>query len=312
MSHSTLSSFKTTFQPVMAMFDAIPNYLKGILLALVSTGLFVVVGVLVRMLSSTIDTFQILLFRQVVFLAILMPAIKANIPVLLKPKKVKLHLLRITGAFFALYLGFVTVSNIPLADAKAIGFLQVLFVALISRMCLSEAVSASRWFTILVGFLGVMLIVQPNFADASFFYIVLGALGALGAATAVVCVRKVAQTEPRITLLAYQAIFVGLLALIPSLYSWQWPTFNELCLLILVGAISSVAQWFGVSAYKWGEANVIANVEYISILYSIALGYLLFAEIPNSIAFLGAAVLISSVAIPYLYKAIRPNARADN
>ncbi|PSW18125.1 EamA/RhaT family transporter [Photobacterium sanctipauli] len=296
----------------MAMFDAIPNYLKGILLALVSTGLFVVVGVLVRMLSSTIDTFQILLFRQVVFLAILMPAIKANIPVLLKPKKVKLHLLRITGAFFALYLGFVTVSNIPLADAKAIGFLQVLFVALISRMCLSEAVSASRWFTILVGFLGVMLIVQPNFADASFFYIVLGALGALGAATAVVCVRKVAQTEPRITLLAYQAIFVGLLALIPSLYSWQWPTFNELCLLILVGAISSVAQWFGVSAYKWGEANVIANVEYISILYSIALGYLLFAEIPNSIAFLGAAVLISSVAIPYLYKAIRPNARADN
>ncbi|MGF1700256.1 DMT family transporter [Photobacterium makurazakiensis] len=289
----------------MAAFDAIPNHLKGILLALVSTGLFVVVGVLVRMLSDTISTFQILLFRQVVFLAILMPAIKANIPILLKPKKVKLHLLRITGAFFALYLGFVTVSNIPLADAKAIGFLQVLFVALISRVFLSEVVTASRWFTILVGFIGVMLIVQPNFSDASFRYITLGALGSLGAATAVVCVRKVALTEPRITLLAYQAIFVGLLALLPSLYSWQWPTGHELYLLILVGVISSVAQWFGVSAYKWGAANVIANVEYISILYSITLGYLLFSETPNSLAFLGAAVLIISVIVPHLYNTVK-------
>ncbi|MDH5917885.1 hypothetical protein [Vibrio splendidus] len=51
-------------------------------------------------------------------------------------------------------------------------------------------------------------------------------------------------------MLAYQAIFVGGVALIPPLIEWQWPTWYELVLLVLVGVISSIGQWFGVTAYK--------------------------------------------------------------
>ncbi|MEZ8694306.1 hypothetical protein AB6D15_18650 [Vibrio splendidus] len=48
----------------------------------------------------------------------------------------------------------------------------------------------------------------------------------------------------------------GGVALIPPLIEWQWPTWYELVLLVLVGVISSIGQWFGVTAYKWGEANM--------------------------------------------------------
>ncbi len=289
--------------PLLVRFaNAFSATSKGVMLALISTALFTCVGVLVRILSDTIDPFQILLFRQVVFIALLMPVMYSNINILLRPKKIGLHLLRISAAFVALYCGFLTISNIPFADATALGFIQVLFVAVISRLFLAEQVGTSRLITIIVGFVGVMCVVQPEFESASFRYILCGILAAFGAAIAVICVRKVAQTEPKITLLAYQALFVGLIALIPAWYTWQWPTLNEWVLLILVGIISSVAQWIGITAYKWGEANVIANVEYAKIIYSLLIGYWLFAEKPNGYALLGAFMIIASAVIPNMGK----------
>lgn len=218
----------------------------------------------------------------------------------MKPQYIQLHIFRVIGAFVALYFGFLTVSHLPFADATALGFTQVLLVAFLSRFFLSETTGVTRLMTILLGFVGVMLVVQPSFEAASFFYILIGLGGALGAAIAVICVRKMAQTESKTVLLAYQAIFVGFIAFIPSLLSWQWPNMQELLLLIFVGVISSVAQWIGVTAYKWGEANVIANVEYAKIIYSLVLGYWLFSETPNALAMIGAGVILTSAAIPAL------------
>jgi len=284
------------------MIQSLSPTSKGILLALISTAMFVCVGVIVRTLSDTIDPFQILLFRQVVFITILMPTMVSNTQILLKPNKIGLHILRVSGAFIALYFGFLTVSNLPFADATALGFIQVLFVALISNIFLSEQINAARKFTIVVGFIGVMFIVRPTFIGASAVYILCGVIAALGAAIAVVCVRRVAQTEPRITLLAYQAIFVALLVLVPAMYTWQWPTLNEWMLLILVGVLSSVAQWIGISAYKLAEANVVANVEYVKIIYSLLIGYWLFAEQPDSYAIAGAVIIIISAILPNLLR----------
>ncbi|WP_163340528.1 DMT family transporter [Desulfopila sp. IMCC35008] len=279
--------------------SALPDTTKGIALALVSNALFVVVGVCVRYLNETIDVFQILFFRQLVFMTVLIPAIWKNLDVLMKPRLIQLHSLRIIAAFFALQLGFVTVSNMPLAEATALGFTTVLFVALISGVFLKESIGKSRQFTLIAGFTGVILVVQPSFEKMTFVYILTGLGAAMAAAVAIFCVRKIASTESTITLLVYQALFVGLLAFVPSLLNWQWPTADELTLLMLVGSLSSIAQWFGVTAYKYGAANVVSNVEYTKMIYSLLLGYLLFSEIPDMISLVGAAVIITSVLLPY-------------
>ncbi len=101
--------------------------------------------------------------------------------------------------------------------------------------------------TILVGFTGVMLVVQPTLESESLFYVGTGLVAALGAAIAVICVRKMANAESKTVVLAYQAIFVGAVALFPAIIEWQWPTWPELALLVLVGIISSIGQWFGVT-----------------------------------------------------------------
>ncbi|MGX9522443.1 DMT family transporter [Vibrio mediterranei] len=274
---------------------------KGIALALVSTALFTVVGVIVRLLSDSIGVFQILLFRQLVFLTLLMPAIVINFASLRQPTHLKLHTFRILGAFTALSIGFVVVSTIPLANATALGFTQVLFVALLARLFLRETLSMNRILTLILGFSGVMLIVQPSFDDTSLGYIVLGLVASMGAAIAAICVRRIAQLESKLALLAYQALFVGILALVPSTFDWVWPSWNELLLLVSVGVISSIAQWFGVSAYKYGAANVVSNVEYVKIIYAMGIGYLLFSETPNQLAIIGVVLLFLSVCVPKLF-----------
>ncbi|CAH6852837.1 conserved membrane hypothetical protein [Vibrio chagasii] len=292
-------------RPLLSFFDGLSDPAKGIALALISNALFILVGVIVRELSQSIDIFQILLFRQLVFVTLLMPSIISNIDAMLHPKMVSMHVWRVTGAFIALYFSFLTVSNIPFADATALGFLKVLFVAVISRLFLKENVGWARMTTILIGFTGVMLVVQPSLESESMFYVGTGLVAALGAAIAVICVRKMANVESKTVVLAYQAIFVGAVALIPAIIEWQWPTWSELALLVLVGVISSIGQWFGVTAYKWGEANVVSNVEYSQIIYSMVLGYLLFAELPNSLALIGASVILFSAILPFIIKVKR-------
>ncbi len=286
--------------PSLCKISALPETFRGILLALVSNALFISVGVLVRILSERIDVFQILFFRQLIFVVVLIPAISKNMEVILRPRLIKLHILRIISAFLALLLGFITVSNMPLAEATALGFTKVLFVALLSSIFLSETVGKSRQFTLLVGFAGVMLVVQPSLDNLSITYTLTGLGAAMAAAVAVFCVRKVARAEPTINLLAYQAVFVGLLALVPSIYHWQWPTLFDFGLLLLVGGLSSVGQWLAVTAYKFGEANVVANVEYIKMIYSLVLGYWIFAEVPDMMSLSGASIIIVSVFLPQI------------
>ena len=281
---------------------------QGIFLALISTALFVLTGVFVRILSERFEIFQILLFRQLIFILVLLPAIRGTLSELLKPRLIHLHVLRVSGAFLALYLGYLAVSNIPLADATALGFTQVLFVAVISWWFLGESVGYRRTATILTGFVGVLLVVQPSFLDAGFIYILAGLIGALGAAVAVTCVRIIAQSQSRTVLLVYQAVFVGLMALVPSLYLWQWPGLSDWWLLIAVGLLSSIAQWIGITAYKLAEANVVANVEYSKMVYSVVLGYWLFGEAPGVAASIGVVVIISSAFLPSIFGFQAPTA----
>ncbi|PHX03648.1 hypothetical protein [Vibrio splendidus] len=100
-------------------------------------------------------------------------------------------------------------------------------------------------------------------------------------------------------MLAHQAIFVGGVALIPPLIEWQWPTWYELVLLVLVGVISSIGQWFGVTAYKWGEANMGTWFRMLSSHRESTHDswLLLYAELPNTIA-----VIVFSAIMPFVIK----------
>lgn len=78
-------------------------------------------------------------------------------------------------------------------------------------------------------------------------------------------------------------------------------TIEDLLWLLSIGVISSIAQYVGISAYKWAEANIIANVEYVKIIYSVLIGWILFSELPNMWAFVGVLTILTSALIPMVW-----------
>ncbi len=110
-----------------------------------------------------------------------------------------------------------------------------------------------------------------------------------------------AHSEPKITLMVYQALPIGLIALIPTIYLWSTPTLADFILLLLVGVISSLAQYVGISAYKWAPANIIVNIEYVKIIYSIIIGLVVFSELPDRWSIIGALTIFASALLPMLW-----------
>ena len=102
------------------------------------------------------------------------------------------------------------------------------------------------------------------------------------------------------TLLIYQAVFIGVLAGIPLFWVWKTPDLAGAVLMLSMGAISAVASWVGIQSLRLGEASVIANIQYMQLIYGAILGYILFSEVPDAYTIVGAAIIIGSSI--YIYR----------
>jgi len=273
---------------------AAPDNIKGIMWALLATGLFASVAAMAKLAVTDYHVLQILFFRQVMVFLSSLPSIASSFPQSLKTSHIGLHALRLTGAFVALSTSIWAVAVLPLTTAITLAFAQVFFVALLAMRFLEEPVGRHRIGAVIVGFIGVVVVMQPGVDGVINLYSLIPLVGAVGAAFAVISVRKLSQTESTATLLVYQAVFVGLLAGIPLFWVWVTPDLSSLLLLLTMGAIATMGQWVGVKALRLGEASVIGNIQYMQLIYAAVLGYVIFGEIPNFETLLGAAIIIAS------------------
>ena len=272
----------------------------GIAWALVATFLFAVVAALAKVAVQNYHVLQILFFRQIVVFLSSLPSITRSFPQSLQTQFPKLHALRLIGAFVALSCGIWAVAVLPLTTAITLGFSQVFFVAILATAFLNEKVGRRRMMAVLVGFTGVVIVMRPGSNGFINIFSVIPIVGAVGAAMAIVSVRRLSQTESTATLLIYQAVFVGVLAAIPLFWFWVTPDTEGFFLLIIIGVLSALGQWVGVKSLRLGEASVVGNIEYVKLVYAALLGLLLFSETPDLYTIAGALVIIASSI--YLYQ----------
>jgi len=283
--------------------EILSDNVRGALWALAATAAYVVVGALVKLASRDYHVAQILFFRQSVMLVLVLPTVLRHFPQCLKTDRLGLHLLRIAGAIAALLLSFLALAHLPLATATTLSFAKMFFVTLIAVPMLGEAIGRYRISALLVGFIGVLVMVRPDPESAVSAYALVAIVAAAGAALAVVCVRKLSTTESTVTLLSYQAIFVGILFAFPAFWFWHQPDFSGLLLLVSIGVISLTAQWFGVQAYRAGEASVVTSMEYTKLIYATIIGIVVFSEWPQVNTLIGASIIIAAAAFTVLREA---------
>lgn len=291
---------------MITKFHKLPGNVQGTIWALAATAMFVMVAALVKLASQDYHIVQILFFRQAVMLLLVAPTILRHFPHSLRTARPGLHLLRLCGALTALSLGFTALAHLPLATATTLSFAKIFFVTLIAIPMVGEKIGWHRFTSILVGFIGVLIMLRPDPGAAVSPYAFVAIMGAAGAALAVVSVRKLIQTESTVTLLSYQAIFVGGVVALPAFWFWQIPDLPGLLLLLSIGFGSFVGQWLGVQSYRAGEVSVVTSMEYTKLIYATIIGIIVFSEWPDLNSLIGAAIIISAA----IYTIIREVRRA--
>ncbi len=182
-------------------------------------------------------------------------------------------------------------SALPLAEAYVLGFLSPILVAVVAFIMVGERLSLRGWAGVILGFAGVVWVLQPGAAPLSAGH--LAALGsALFFAIAQVMLRRAKSDESDralvVALLLVQSCFAGLLALYNGLMPVDWQNW---ALAALGGGLIAFAQTMIVKAFRLGSASVVAPVQYSQIIWGLIYGALLF-NAPVELHMLSGAVII--------------------
>ncbi len=274
-------------------FHQLPDSLRAVLYLVAASFFFSVMSLFIKLLGERLHITQILLVRQVGLIVMVMPALVKNFPGILKTDNLPLQLARVGCALVAMLCGFSAVIHLPLADATAIFFAKSFFVTIFAVWVLHEVVGVYRWSAVAIGFLGVLVMLQPGTDNYSIWGLA-AVVGAAGAGMVMIIIRILSRTNQPNTILIYQAVGVGIAVLGPGIYLWQWPTNEEWLLFIGLGVVAYFAQKGNILAYQSGEASMLASLDYIRLLWATMLGYLVFDAIPGINTWLGASIVVAA------------------
>ncbi|MFC4168009.1 DMT family transporter [Teichococcus aestuarii] len=263
---------------------------------------FALAAVAVKLLGGAIPVMQVILFRNLFAIPVLLALALATAPpggrsAVLATRNPWSHVQRIVYGLIGMFGSFYGYVHLPLATVTALGFTMPLFLTALSIPLLGEKVGWRRCSAVLVGFAGVLLMLRPGFGGGALPGGAVAAVlaGAVAWALAMITIRRMgAQGESGAAIVLWFAIggsVVGAAAAIPG---WVWPTPAQWGLLAAVGLVSALAQLLMTAAYRSGETTLIAPFEYSGILWTMTLGILVWGERPDGWDFAGIAVLVAS------------------
>jgi len=284
-------------------FQRLPDNLKGIIYLMLASIGFSLMALLIKLLGQRLHVTQILLLRQAGMLLLVLPAILQSFPGSLRSNRPGLQVLRMLFAVIAMLGGFTAIIHLPLADATAIFFVKSFFMTIFAIWILGETVGRYRWGAVMVGFVGVVIMVQPG-TDSFSIYSLASIAGAAGAAAVMIVLRILSQHDSADTILTWSALGIGVVMAFPGIYFWESPTPSEWALLGALAVASYFGQRLNIYAYKHGEASLLASLDYVRLLWATLLGYLVFDQFPGPPTWVGATLVIAA-AIFMIYRESR-------
>jgi drug/metabolite transporter (DMT)-like permease len=222
-------------------------------------------------------------------------------------RRVRDHLARGLSQAISQTFTVIAFSLMPLAGAIAINFSAPLFSGLVSVLWLKERAGAARWGTLLVGFVGVLVVVQPG-ADS----FQLGALFALANAvmygSVTVAVRGMSKTESANTLLMWQMATLAVFHTFLLVFGFRWPTPQDAALFGSMGVANAAAQYLWTKALHAAPATAVSPFYYFLLVWSLVLGFFVWGDIPTMSLLVGSGIVVASGLFLLFHEAQRETA----
>jgi len=217
-----------------------------------------------------------------------------------KTSRPGLHAFRaITGALAIIAL-FYGLRELPLADVVSLTFGGPIFVTIASIFFLSEKVGVKRWSAVFLGFIGMLLIIQPAFAELNYYYIA-PIIFCIFFACVAISVRSLSKTEANYTIAFYFTFLCSVVGLSSMFFGdWMMPTKIDIVIFIILGLCGSIANLLLTQSYRLAEASLVTPIKYLSLVFAIFFGFIIWSEVPKILTLLGSALVILSSLIIFV------------
>jgi drug/metabolite transporter (DMT)-like permease len=211
------------------------------------------------------------------------------------------HAARSAIGLAAMSCTFVALSMLPLAEATVIGFSAPLFATMLSAIILREKVRWHRWGATLIGFVGVLIVVQPGGSALPLLGAAIALASALGTAVVVITLRQIGETESAAATVFWFNLISLTVTALPMPFVFQNHRPDIWVALVLGGLLGGVAQIMLTAALRYAPVSVLAPFDYLQIIWAMIWGYILFATLPSGESMVG-AVLIASGGIYVVWR----------
>ncbi|WP_165136594.1 DMT family transporter [Rhizobium rhizoryzae] len=286
------------------MSSEAPDPLRGILMKLLSVMAFLGMQTFIKAAGAGIPAGQITFYRS--FFA-LIPifvylAMRKELASAFRTSSFTGHLKRGTLGMIAMVMGFFGLIHLPLPDAIAIGYASPLMAVIFAALILKEKVRIYRWTAVAIGILGVLIISWPkltmfeqggmgaNEATGAIAVLLSAVIGGL----AMVQTRQLVKTEKTFTIVLYFSLLSAAFSLISLPFGWNGLSWETKLILICAGICGGLGQIFLTQSYRLADVSTVAPFDYSSIIFGIAIAYVLFGDVPTWQMLLGTAITVSA------------------
>lgn len=267
---------------------------RAILLMIASLAFFALMDALVKDLGSRYSTLQIVFFRSFfAFVPLAYLLYRTGWANAVKINSYSGHALRILVGVAAMSCFFYAFAHMPLADVVAISFAAPIFVVALSVPLLGEKVGPRRWIAVLIGFAGVVVMVDPG-AGMLNPVAVIALIGTIFFALAMIVLRKLGRTETGASVVFSFTLVCTVASGLALPFVWTTPNLLDLAGLIAIGLLGGTGQILMTYAFKYGDVAVVAPFEYTAILWATLLGFIFWGDIPGLNIWIGAAIVMLS------------------
>ncbi len=279
-----------------------PRLTLGITIALIAYVFFVTASSTVWSFRSSFPTIQIIFIQNCICLICILPLAMRKGIKRLKTDFLPTHLIRDIAGVASYYLYFVAIRYLNLTDATTLNYTAPFFVPFFWWIWMREKIALHIWWSIIVGFIGVAVILNPTkqiFEEGFIF----GVFAGIASAIAFVALRILnLKREPMTRTLFYYFLF-GVITTLPFAWVyWITPTPLQCIKLAVVGIATVIAQMLLTVAYRYGTASYLSPLGYSTVIYAGISSWIFFNQAPTIQSAIGIVLIVIGGTLTYILK----------
>lgn len=269
------------------------NFVHGLAWMALAMASFIGMSVGSRELAATLSIRQVLFFRALVGLVVILALGRALFPEVRRAARFRLHLWRNLIHFTAQYFWTVGVVLLPLASVFALEFTMPIWVTLFAWLLLKERLSGPRLLATAGGFLGVMVIVRPGLGmvDPAAILVL---IAAAGYGLSMILVKQLTRHASAGVIVVWMILIQLPLGLVAALTDWRPVALTDVPWMLLAGLCALSAHYGMAQALRRLDASVLIPIDFLRVPLAALVGYVLYAEAVDLWVFLGGGIILLS------------------